>query len=177
MFDQNIKRIKNQRGFTMMELMISLTFISFLLIFIVVMTLRVAQMYNKGTTLKSINQASRTVVEQIARDISESKRIEYTEASSGNVVALCTDNASYLWNPIKLLHTTNSSLNEVKYKSPDTSTTIYLVRSTSVWSYCGNDRDKLAYERSINQEMLSSSAAVADIKIKKLDGRSCKTCK
>ena len=70
------KKANQTNGFTIIELMIALTFIAFLLIFIVIMTMRITQMYSKGMTLKSINQSSRTIVEQMARDISASTQPE-----------------------------------------------------------------------------------------------------
>ena len=106
------KKANQTNGFTIIELMIALTFIAFLLIFIVIMTMRITQMYSKGMTLKSINQSSRTIVEQMARDISASTQPE-TKNVDGAATILCTSGATYLWNPMSKIETGNAQLNNI----------------------------------------------------------------
>lgn len=151
-------------GFTIIELMIALTFIAFLLMFIVSMTLRVTNMYSKGMTLKSINQASRTVVEQMSRDITESSKVEiYSALQNGGVI--CTDRAVYLWNRLTL--TVAPEYSDIRYDSIDKDKPIRLMRSTDL-SMCVSSaeiHDVLYSPTGENVDLLSASTSVVAISL------------
>lgn len=157
-----------QSGFTIIELMISLTFIAFLLMFIVTMTLRVTNLYTKGMTLKSINQASRTVVEQMSRDIAESSNpivyLNSTGASNGGI--MCTDRAVYLWNKLTMSVTPASS--DIRYTAPDLDKPIRLIRSTNL-ALCETTAEisglPYAPTSGENVELLSQSTSVIAISL------------
>lgn len=157
---------RGQSGFTIIELMISLTFIAFLLMFIVSMTLRVTNLYSKGMTLKSINQASRTVVEQMSRDIAESSNpivyLNSTGAANGGV--MCTDRAVYLWN--KLTTSVTPASSDIRYAAPDVDKPIRLMRSTNQ-ALCkpSAEAHSIPYAPTggENTELLSESTAVVSI--------------
>ncbi len=166
------KKANQTNGFTIIELMIALTFIAFLLIFIVIMTMRITQMYSKGMTLKSINQSSRTIVEQMARDISASTQPE-TKNVDGAATILCTSGATYLWNPMSKIETGNAQLNNISYKAgtQEEDIPVYLVRSTKT-DVCADSGkvNSLEYSDESNQELLSSAAAVIDVQLSKMAG-------
>lgn len=88
---------KRNRGFTLVELMIAMAFVSMLLLAIAFVVLRISGIYNKGVTIKAVNQAGRTIVEDMKRTIAESDpaTIDTTLQQSGR---LCTGTYSYVWN-------------------------------------------------------------------------------
>ena len=165
------KKSNQTNGFTIIELMIALTFIAFLLIFIVIMTMRITQMYSKGMTLKSINQSSRTIVDQMARDISASTQPETKSVDDGSNTILCTSGATYLWNPLSKIETGDVRLNNIRYKAGARGENIpvYLVRSTKT-DVCADSGkvSELEYNHESNQELLSSSAAVININLSQI---------
>ncbi|MGE5312870.1 MAG: PilW family protein [Acidobacteriota bacterium] len=120
---------KTYPGFTIVELTIALTFIAILLLFIVTITMQATAAFNKGLALKSINQASRTIVDQISNDIAASATVhQQSIGTTGGV--LCTDAAVYYWNTIPSLESP-SSYWAIKYKAPHIEDKVYLVRTTN----------------------------------------------
>jgi type II secretory pathway pseudopilin PulG len=87
----------SQQGFTIIELMLSLGFVAFLLIFVISATIEVMGDYNKGVTIKAINQSARSIIQ----DMSTVARS--TTAGTANLSALgagraCLGGVSYVWN-------------------------------------------------------------------------------
>jgi prepilin-type N-terminal cleavage/methylation domain-containing protein len=89
-----IRRDK-QKGFTLVELMLAIAFIGFIILFTVLATLQVMQTYNKGLTVKEINQTARTAVEDMARAAKGSSKVVTTAIPAGRV---CFGSVSYVWN-------------------------------------------------------------------------------
>jgi type II secretory pathway pseudopilin PulG len=101
----------NTSGFTLIELMLSMTFISVLLIAIAMTTIQISTIYNRGITLREVNQVGRSVSDDLRRSIASSTPFDVTPkednsaetASSKYVVRggggrLCLDNYTYAWN-------------------------------------------------------------------------------
>lgn len=94
-------RIGRQGGFTLVELMLAIAFIGFVILFTVLAILQVMQTYNKGLSIKEINQTARTVVDDMAR---VSQTVTYNkldlaplaEATPQN--RACFGNVAYVWN-------------------------------------------------------------------------------
>lgn len=100
---------KKQQGFTLIELMLSLTFIAFLLLAIAMTIIQIGGVYNKGTTLKEINQASRDLSADVQRSIGSagaltlSTDLVFSPASATDEAhaaggRLCLGSYSYIWN-------------------------------------------------------------------------------
>lgn len=96
----------SRRGFTVIELMLAMTFISVLLLAIAITSIQAGRMYNRGVTLKSINSAGRDISDTLRRDFlqtdsrlisNDGRAIEIVEGrwTSGR---LCLGGYSYLWN-------------------------------------------------------------------------------
>jgi len=87
-------------GFTLIELMLAMTFISILLLAIALTTIQISNIYNKGITLREVNQAGRSVTEDLRRSIALSMPFD----TSSNYVSrdgggrLCIGGYSYAWN-------------------------------------------------------------------------------
>lgn len=98
-------------GFTVIELMLAMTFIAILLIAIAMTTIQISNIYDKGITLREVNQAGRNVSEDLQRSIASSVVFDVTPkiddspqtTASKYVVRdgggrLCLGNYTYAWN-------------------------------------------------------------------------------
>lgn len=96
-----------QQGFTIIELMLAMTFLSVLLLAIAMSVIQIATIYNKGIVTKEINQASRSLADDIRRTAAASVKIipatDYVTNSAGG--RLCLGNFSYIWNTGRALAT------------------------------------------------------------------------
>lgn len=101
----------NTKGFTLIELMLSMTFIAILLIAIAMTTIQISNIYNKGITLREVNQAGRAISDELQRSIASSTPFDATPkkddspatATSKYVVRdgggrLCLGSYTYAWN-------------------------------------------------------------------------------
>lgn len=61
---------KRQKGFTLVELMLGMGFVGSLLVLIAIVIIQIMGLYNKGLTLKEVNEVSRTVVRDMQQSIS-----------------------------------------------------------------------------------------------------------
>jgi|GEM_PF-7094121 len=59
--------MSQQKGFTITELMFAMTFVAILLLILIGSTIQFTRIYNKGITLKRVNQSGRTVGEELQR--------------------------------------------------------------------------------------------------------------
>lgn len=90
-----------QKGFTIVELTLALTLLSILMIILLISTMNIISIYNKGITLKRVNQSGRA----IGQDLQESLRTSKGNFTTyGSVPALpelvtraCTGKYSYIW--------------------------------------------------------------------------------
>lgn len=98
-------------GFTVVELMLAMTFISVLLLAIALTTIQISNIYNRGITLREVNQAGRSVSSDLQRSIAGSTPFDVTPktddseatADSKYVVRdgggrLCLGSHTYAWN-------------------------------------------------------------------------------
>ncbi len=105
-----------QEGFTLIELMLAMTFIAMLLVAIALTTIQISNIYNRGITLREVNQAGRSISDEMQRTIASSIPFDVTPkvgnppapASSRYVEwagggRLCLGNYTYAWNYGKAL--------------------------------------------------------------------------
>lgn len=129
MFRNNKKR---QKGFTLVELMLSVGFVGSLLVLIALITIQIMGLYNKGLTLKEVNEVSRIVVRDMQQSITSADafRIHYTVEGAPKAAAslkeaielggdvdyysnpaggrLCTGVYTYVWNTGAALKSRNT---------------------------------------------------------------------
>jgi prepilin-type N-terminal cleavage/methylation domain-containing protein len=101
----------NTKGFTLIELMLAMTFISILLIAVSMTTIQITNIYNKGITLREVNQAGRALSDDLQRSISltipfdvtpkvnaspATETSKYVKRGGGG--RLCISNYTYAWN-------------------------------------------------------------------------------
>lgn len=102
---------RHKGGFTIIELMLAMAFVSFLLLSIAMTTIQAGNMYNRGLTLRGVNQVGRDIDGMLRRDFlqTDSRRIVRPSAASSRVIRLsdpgqlisgrfCLGQYSYLWN-------------------------------------------------------------------------------
>jgi prepilin-type N-terminal cleavage/methylation domain-containing protein len=111
----------SKKGFTLIELTLALAFVSVLLISIATTTIQLGQTYNRGLTIKSLNQAGRNIISELQRTINSGITFNITDGYIHDNIGgrLCTGTYSYVWNYGKSLN--NSSVTNNKYvnsKSP-----------------------------------------------------------
>lgn len=101
----------NKNGFTLIELMLAMTFIAVLLIAIAITTIQISAIYNKGITLREVNQAGRSISDDLQRSISSVVPFDVTpkvDASPATETSkyvvrdgggrLCLGRYTYAWN-------------------------------------------------------------------------------
>lgn len=100
---------RRQQGFTLIELMIAVAFVAFILIFATTAVIQVMQTYNKGLSIKQINQAGRSTLEDMTRFLrTADPGVVNVSALSSNHRA-CLGGVSYVWN---LYNTPSGSANK-----------------------------------------------------------------
>lgn len=91
---------QNSKGFTLVELMLSMAIIGALLLVIATTGMFVMKTYTRGTTIREVNQVGRTITEDMQRTISMASPFtlssKYVTAPGGG--RLCTGNYTYAWN-------------------------------------------------------------------------------
>jgi prepilin-type N-terminal cleavage/methylation domain-containing protein len=106
----------NRRGFTIIELMLAMAFLSVLMVTIAFLVIRISTIYQKGLTIRSINQVGRNVISELSRAVAESQRTDlkqednyFASVQKDNsrplslnnpqyYGAFCTGIRTYVWN-------------------------------------------------------------------------------
>lgn len=163
----------NKKGFTLIELMLAMGFVSVLLIAIAMTVMQIANIYNRGMTLKDVNQAGRSLSSEIQRSIVGNARFDlstrYVSQSWGG--RLCLGQYSYVWNYGVDISKSNSNA----YSNSGNS--IRFVKALDPGaSYCTTPNKKVDYNSStelmavsehdiaVHNFSISSSAAATDYK-------------
>jgi len=111
---------KAQRGFTVIELMLAMTSVSVLMITIALTVVQLANIYNKGTTLRAVDQAGRAISRDMQTTLATSQLMDVGSDGKGGINyriqsqvgsdgsdpdggRLCTGTYSYVWNIGKAL--------------------------------------------------------------------------
>jgi len=114
----------NKEGFTLVELLLAMTFISVLLLTIALTIIQIATIYNKGILLKELNQVSRTLNDELDTAMRSSTTFSELPARSRYVNdpswggRMCLGQYSYIWNYGTALSAVNTNRNQ--YSGPNT---------------------------------------------------------
>lgn len=91
---------RKQLGFTLIELMLAMAFVSILLLAITMTVIQISSIFNRGLTLKEVNQAGRAMVDSVQDTIASSSPFDlstkYIKQDWGG--RLCLGQYSYIWN-------------------------------------------------------------------------------
>ena len=159
MIHVNKHTISSRAGFTLIELMLAMAFVSVLLLAIALTIIQVGNIYSKGMALKDINQSARTINEDLRRTIAAAGSVSLEDDSyvvqslaDGTPVSgrLCLGGYSYVWNTVDA---SGSSQDSIKV-SPTDDTLVTLVRVPDPSRiYCAkNTSNVLAVRGSIRAE-------------------------
>jgi type II secretory pathway pseudopilin PulG len=102
----NKNRLKYKAGFTLIELVLAMGFVSVLLIAITMTVIQIANIYNRGMTLKDTNQAGRALASELQKSINGSLAFDISNPNSSTSRLqtqpwggrLCIGQYSYIWN-------------------------------------------------------------------------------
>lgn len=102
-----MNHVNKTKGFTLIELMLAMAFVAFLLVAIAMTVIQIGNIYNRGLALKNINQAGRSIVDELKRGIGQSSKFSIVSTDSDNQFInigpnkggrLCLGSVSYIWN-------------------------------------------------------------------------------
>ena len=111
-----MSRVGNTKGFTLIELMLAMAFLSALLLGIAMTIITIGTIYNKGMTVKDISQSARALNSDITRVASESASFDastdlLTTTAGGR---LCLGQYSYIWNTAAAQKSNDAALMKVR---------------------------------------------------------------
>lgn len=94
----------DKRGFTLIELMLAMSFVAVLLIAIAMTVMQIGAIYNRGLTIKDTNQAGRSLASELKRSIANNTPFNISTGAGSRYIKqnwggrLCTGEYSYIWN-------------------------------------------------------------------------------
>jgi prepilin-type N-terminal cleavage/methylation domain-containing protein len=149
-----MNRVVKKSGFTLIELMLAMSFISVLLIAIAMTVIQISNIYNRGITLKDVNQAGRSISSEIQRSFNESPAFSIKADASSHYIKqdwggrLCVGQYSYVWNYGKAIEnpdeTTGLNVYDPEIPSPKSADVPRFVRVLDPSSaYCLNPSKKV----------------------------------
>src|SRR5690606_10502071 len=89
------------KGFTLIELMLSMAFVGALLVAIAMTSIHIMNTYTKGVTIREVNQVGRAITQDIQRTIASEAPFSVDTMylnSADRGGRLCTGSYSYVWN-------------------------------------------------------------------------------
>lgn len=121
-------------GFTIIELLLAMSFVTGLLLAIAMLTIYIGGIYNRGITLRDVNQAGQSIAEDLQRTIGSTAPFSLDEEAvspkyrsiDGRGGRLCVGRYSYLWNVTVLPPAVPNALN--KFEGPNQDTPIHLAK-------------------------------------------------
>ncbi len=123
-----MSHVVNRKGFTLIELMLAMAFLSVLLLAIALTVIQIGKIYNRGITLTEVDQAARSISDELTRGVSSSQAFtlstNYVTTSAGG--RLCLGQYSYIWNYGKALQSGDQNL--VGYDSPAGKSPIHFIK-------------------------------------------------
>lgn len=100
---------RRKQGFTLVELMLAMAFIAILLLAIAMLTMQISTVYNKGLTLRAVNEAGQLISSDMQRTLNTSTpqkivRIPDQYSPDPTGARVCLDSVVYAWNYGKYLN-------------------------------------------------------------------------
>lgn len=132
----------NKQGFTLVELMLSMSFVAALMIAIAMTVVQLGNIYNRGLMLKEVNQAGRSLASELQTSIAQSSPFNIKLGADSRYIKqswggrLCIGQYSYVWNyGIDIEKDDSSRLNT--YSDPSNKNAIRFVKiADQDASYC-----------------------------------------
>ena len=135
-----MNRIRNtqQNGFTIIELSLSMAFIAMLLLSISMLTIQINTLYNKGLTMRAVNESGALIMRDMQQSLNSSipgNVLYVEEPNTGG--RLCTNGAVYAWNYGG--HTSSGNYGFYGRNSLSSGSEVRLLRLAGSDSYCKPD--------------------------------------
>lgn len=129
-------RANRQAGYTVIELTLSMVFITALLLGIALTVVQIVTAYNKGITTTEVNQAGRSLSDEISRAISQSGKFDadahFRSIDTGG--RICTGQNTYIWNYAKAIE--DSDVNRTIYQGGVTDPIYFIKIADTGQLYC-----------------------------------------
>lgn len=143
-----MNRDKNS-AFTIIELMLAMAFVSALLLAVAMTVIQISKSYNRGLTMKDVNEVGTTLSNEIKNTINQSEAFNVTVGATGSKYIkqdwggrLCIGNYSFIWNYGKAL--SNNDQSHLNIYSTSTNSQIRFVKVLDPsGSYCSNPSKKV----------------------------------
>lgn len=162
------------KGFTLVELLVAMTFFSFLLLLVTFGFVQINRSYTRGITVKTIQETARALTEDISRAIRTSNDFEYHDFASDGEYRLCLGDVNYAWNQHiekadpddnKTLDMTTEQLDSL----PPQDFTMVKTRNTAIGclaTIAADDTEEVLDDRAIIQHLSITNVAEGTYKIK-----------
>jgi len=93
----SLKQHTDQRGFTIVELLIATTVLSVILLLATVMITSIGNLYYKGVNSARIQNDTRSITDELTRNLQLSDGLYYTAPNDHGVGAYCINNVRYTY--------------------------------------------------------------------------------
>lgn len=164
-----MSRAGKNSGFTMIELMLAMAFVAVLLLAIAMTVIQMGNIYNRGLTIKKVNQAGRMIAADLQRNIASSDPFSVDTKVGDRYIGitvesyyvpqiingaeyggrLCLGLYSYIWNYGEYLNLNEKAAYLNKYKNSDEQIRFVKVYDSQA-AYCENNgTEKIDVEQSI----------------------------
>lgn len=177
-----MSHVDKKRAFTLIELMLAMAFVSALLIAVAMTVIQIANTYNRGLTLKEVNQAGNDLANELQRAIAttSASSIRYVENMpvGTSVIGgrLCTGQYSYIWNTgkaitidsewytVRNVYSGASSTDKIRFVKVYDPPTEYCVTANKAVAPAGAIEllDKGEHELAIHKFSITSAASAHD---------------
>ena len=127
-----------QTGFTLVELSLAMAFIAMLLLGIAGLTIQISSIYNKGLTMRAVNESGQLIASVIQRTLSVSQPSQVSFVNDISTTRgggrLCASNVVYAWNYAGSLTTGLNNYN--RYISGGAGREVRMIRFIGDDTYC-----------------------------------------
>lgn len=160
-------RNKSDSGFTLIELMLAMTFLASILLFSTLAFVQALNTYNKGLTIKQINETGRALTADLNRSANGAKSLAISAAPNGKSPQfMCIGKTAYIWN-------IEGGAGSRTYVFSDTGQPISIVRTNEsvdarMEGYC-MDSGPTQINRSKVSSLVGNQASVLDVSIAQPD--------
>ena len=144
---------KSQRGFTLIEITLSMVFVAFIITILAATTVNIIRSYNKGIWLSQINQAG----QQLNEDIGNKARYSTIAKVDKSRQRLCVGGISYLWNTEEQLR--NGAAQNKFVDKPNQPFSLVRIEDDAA-AYCGDDSPSPNSKDSKVKVLLGRGAAI-----------------
>ncbi len=103
-----MNQFNKKSGFTIVELMLAMSFVAVLLVTIAMIVVQIGSTYERGLTLKEVNQSGRAISSELQQNINSGLPFELITCTGANACnysnnntsggRLCIGQYSYIWN-------------------------------------------------------------------------------